>query len=84
MKGINRQLIRFSLLLVLPTLGVVLGADYWIKSTRFVKTENAYVKAHLLSISSDLDGRTVKLHVNPNEIVKKGDPLFELDRNLSK
>ena len=79
MKGINRQVIRFFFLLVLPTSVVLLGADHWIKSTRFVKTENAYVKAHLLSISSDLDGRTVKLHVKPNEIVKKGDPLFELD-----
>ena len=78
-KWINRQVIRFFFLLVLPTSVVLLGVDHWIKSTRFVKTENAYVKAHLLSISSDLDGRTVKLHVKPNEIVKKGDPLFELD-----
>ena len=79
MKGINRQVIRFFFLLVLPTVVVVLGADYWLKSSRFVKTENAYVKAHLLSISSDLNGRAAKLYVKPNQIVKKGDPLFELD-----
>lgn len=75
----KRGLVRFVLLFVLPVLAVLAGGHYWVKATRYVTTENAYVKAHHLAISTDIDGRTTRVLVRENDRVKKGDLLFELD-----
>jgi len=58
---------------------VLTGGHFWVKSTRYVSTENAYVKAHHLAISADIDGRTVRVLAKENDVVKRGDLLFELD-----
>ena len=41
--------------------------------------ENAYIKAHHLAISADIDGRAVRVLVWENDRAKRGDLLFELD-----
>ena len=75
-----RQLtVRFAFLFVLPVITVIAGAHYWVKATRYITTENAYVKAHHLAISADIDGRAIRVLVKENDQVKKGDLLFELD-----
>ncbi|CAN0435983.1 unnamed protein product, partial [Discosporangium mesarthrocarpum] len=78
-RNFRRGTVRFVLLFVLPALAIVAGGHYWVKATRYVTTENAYVKAHHLAISADIDGRTVRVLVRENDRVKKGDLLFELD-----
>lgn len=75
----RRALVRIVLLFVLPAAAVLAGGHYWVKATRYVTTENAYVKAHHLAISADMDGRTTRVLVKENDRVKKGDLLFELD-----
>ena len=75
----RRGTLRFVLLFVLPVVAVVAGGHYWVKATRYVTTENAYVKANHLAISADIDGRTVRVLVRENDRVEKGDLLFELD-----
>ena len=72
-------ILRFILLIVLPTIAIGGGADYWLKSTRYVKTENAYVKSHHLAVSADIDGRASKILVQENDHVNTGDLLFTLD-----
>ena len=71
--------LRFILLIVLPTIVIGGGADYWLKSTRYVKTENAYVKSHHLAVSADINGRASKILVQENDRVKTGNLLFTLD-----
>lgn len=78
-RNLRRGSVRFILLVVLPVVAVLAAGHYWVKATRYVTTENAYVKAHHLAISADIDGRTVRVHVKENDRVKKGDLLFELD-----
>ena len=78
-RKLRRGIVRFVLLFVLPVVAVIAGGHYWVKATRYVTTENAYVKAHHLAISADIDGRTVRVLVRENDRVKKGDLLFELD-----
>ena len=78
-RKLRRGTVRFVLLFVLPVVAVIAGGHYWVKATRYVTTENAYVKAHHLAISADIDGRTVRVLVRENDRVKKGDLLFELD-----
>ena len=75
----RRAILRFFLLFVVPVAALVIGGDFWIKSTRYVSTENAYVKAHHLAISADIDGRATRVLVRENDRVKKGALLFELD-----
>lgn len=75
----RRALVRFILLFALPVAALLAGGHYWVKATRYVTTENAYVKAHHLAISADMDGRTTRVLVRENDRVKKGDLLFELD-----
>jgi membrane fusion protein (multidrug efflux system) len=75
----TRKLLRLLLLVIVPVTAVLVGGHFWVKSTRYVSTENAYVKAHHLAVSADIDGRTVRVAVRENDVVKRGDLLFELD-----
>jgi membrane fusion protein (multidrug efflux system) len=77
--AVRRKLARTFLLGILPLAVVLVGGDWWLRSTRYVSTENAYVKAHHLAVSADIDGRAVRVFVRENDRVKQGDPLFELD-----
>jgi membrane fusion protein (multidrug efflux system) len=75
----RRAILRVFLLFVLPAVALVAGGHYWVKSTRYVSTENAYVKSPHLAVSADIDGRTTRVLAKENDVVKKGDLLFELD-----
>ena len=50
-------------------------------SGRYVSTENAYVKASIVAISADLDGRVVDVDVADDQWVDRGAELFKLDAN---
>src|SRR5262249_52444924 len=46
---------------------------------RYAGTDNAYVHAHMVSVSADISGRVVDVKVHENQLVKAGDVLFQLD-----
>lgn len=77
--GLPRRLLRFVLLLVVPTVAVGYGALWWGESMRWVVTENAYVKANVVAISADVSGRVVEVAVKENQRVGRGQLLFRLD-----
>lgn len=70
---------RFFLLGVLPGLALLLGLGWWATTGRYVSTENAYVKASIVAISADIDGRVVAVDVRDDEVVARGDVLFRID-----
>ena len=72
-------LTRFFLMLVVPILGVLYGASLWAESLRYVNTENAYVKSHVLAVSADVSGRVVEINARDNQVIKQGDTLFRID-----
>lgn len=74
-----RGLIRFVLMLVLPAALLFYGATLWAESLRYVNTENAYVKANLVAISADVEGRVIEINVKNNQTVQRGDVLFRID-----
>lgn len=75
----NRRRTRLLLLVVVPTL-VLLGAGaIYLQGGRYVETDNAYVKADKVPISTEVLGRVAKVFVDENQQVKAGQPLFELD-----
>jgi membrane fusion protein (multidrug efflux system) len=63
--------------------GVVLivgiAAWFFFAGGRFESTEDAYVNAARVSISTNVPGRVVELRVHDNQRVHKGDLLFKLD-----
>ena len=78
---IGRLIVRIFLLVVIPVIAVVFGAQWYEKTGRFIETENAYIKTNVIAISADIDGRVTEVFVDENQIISKGDLLFKLDPN---
>ncbi|MEZ5935082.1 MAG: HlyD family secretion protein [Alphaproteobacteria bacterium] len=75
----RRMARRFVLLGVLPALVLLLGLGWWASTGRYIDTENAYIKASIVAISADIDGRVVAVDVQDNQTVARGDLLFRID-----
>lgn len=64
-------------------LGVVILAlaatGIWWRSTYSEDTDDAQVDGHLIQISARISGHVAKVFVEENQVVKKGDPIVELD-----
>ena len=75
----RRRLTRPFLLVVVPAVVALVGLYWYAMSGRYVSTENAYVKADMVAISPDVDGRVIAVEVAENQFVRQGDVLFRLD-----
>jgi membrane fusion protein (multidrug efflux system) len=75
----NDRLKRFLLLIVLPSIIVLTTTGYFYSLGRFVKTENAYIKAPIVSVQSQLPGRVELVFVKDNQRVKKGQKLLKIE-----
>jgi membrane fusion protein (multidrug efflux system) len=76
----RRRFWRRILLPAIPLL-VLLGSGYlYVTGGRFVGTDNAYVRAHMVSVSADISARVTQVLVRENEHVVAGQPLFDLDQ----
>jgi membrane fusion protein (multidrug efflux system) len=59
---------------------VAAGAlTFWLMSGRFVSTDDSYVQAATLMVSTDVSGLVKTVNVHEGESVKKGQVLFTLD-----
>src|SRR3546814_138187 len=58
-------------------IGVVLYV--YVFGGRYVSTDNAYVKANMVNVSADVDGKVDRIYVEENQHVKAGDVLFRID-----
>jgi membrane fusion protein, multidrug efflux system len=45
---------------------------------RIMSTDNAYVHAQMVNVSTDVAGTVVAIEVHDNEVVKKGQVLYRL------
>ncbi len=79
MNALRRLLLRFVLLLVLPAAGVIAGVYFYALGGRYVSTQNAYVRADVVAISPEIDGRVARVLVHDNQFVEAGQLLFALD-----
>lgn len=71
---------KFWLLILVPALIVLGGAWYWLSAGGSQSTENANYQMARIPVASQISGRVTKVFVHDNEHVKKGTPLFELDK----
>jgi membrane fusion protein (multidrug efflux system) len=71
--------LRLVLMFALP-LAIVIGGGWWyLTSGRYVSTDDAYVEADTVTISSDVSGRVVAVDVHNNAYVRQGQVLIRLD-----
>jgi membrane fusion protein (multidrug efflux system) len=78
----RRPLVRQGALLIV---GVVLaglfhfGLDYVVKAFTHESTDDAFLEAHVVAVSSRVAGQVQTVPVKDNQFVKRGDLLLELD-----
>ena len=75
----DRARLRPILMFGVPALMLAAIAYIYLVSGRYVSTDNAYVKADMVSVSPDVGGRIVRVFVAQNQAVKTGEPLLEID-----
>jgi membrane fusion protein, multidrug efflux system len=76
---ISGRLLRLVLMVAVPLVIVIAGTVWYLSSGRYVSTDDAYVQADTVAVSSDVPGRVVAVAVRNNQYVKAGDVLFRLD-----
>ena len=69
-------LIAAALILIV---GAILGVRYWLYSRSHESTDDAFIDGHVIQVSPKVSGYVVKLHVDSNQQVSKGDLLVEID-----
>ncbi len=78
----NRQR-KHSLRLILMAGGILLLAAaamvLWLRGGRYASTDNAYVRAAKLMVSTDVSGIVNSVNVREGQEVKAGDVLFRID-----
>jgi membrane fusion protein (multidrug efflux system) len=73
------RVVRVLLLVIVPVVLLLGGVYYYAVGGRLMETENAYVKANIVAVSSGIAGRVVEVRVQDNEPVPAGAALFRLD-----
>jgi len=75
----RRRWLRPAALLLGPVLLLLAGAYLYLSGGRYISTDDAYVRAGIVQISTDIDGRVAAVAVHEDQEVKAGDLLFRLD-----
>src|SRR3954468_17939668 len=76
---VRRRLLRRVLMLGGVIAVVVGGLAFWLTGGRYVSTDDAFVDANKLLVSSDVSGTVLEVDVRDGQTVHKGDVLFKLD-----
>jgi membrane fusion protein (multidrug efflux system) len=72
-------LVRPLALVVVPLLVLAGALAFWLKGGRYASTENAFVKADIAQIASEIPGRILEVRVRDHAVVTAGDVLVRLD-----
>ncbi len=73
--GRNRRL----LLIGGPAVVLAVALVFYLMTGRYVSTDDAYIQAARVDISTEVSGRIAEIDVRDNQLVHKGEVLFRLD-----
>jgi membrane fusion protein (multidrug efflux system) len=73
------RILRPILLIAVPAVAVAGALLWWLWGGRYISTENAYVKADIVHVSSEVAGRVIEVGVKDHAVVKPGDLLLKID-----
>ena len=75
---------RIFLLVVIPIVLMWIILGYYYSLGKLIKTDNAYVKAPIISVQSEVSGKIKEVYIRNNQFVKKDQILLTIDaENLS-
>src|ERR1700691_1098046 len=77
----KRRLPRPILFALLP-LALLAGGYFYVTGGQIMSTDNAYVQADTVGVSTDVPGTVVAIEVHDNEVVKKGQVLYRLKEDV--
>ena len=66
----SRTLIRLILMVLGPLAVIIAGGYFYVVGGRYVSTENAYVKADKIAISTNIPGRVIEVLISEIEKVE--------------
>jgi membrane fusion protein (multidrug efflux system) len=66
------------ILFALLPVALVVGGYYYVTGGQIMSTDNAYIQADMVGVSTDVSGTVISVDVHENEVVKKGQVLFRL------
>jgi membrane fusion protein (multidrug efflux system) len=64
---------------IILVVAAIVGIRYWLYARSHESTDDAFIEAHVIQISPKVSGHVVKLYVDSNQQVNKGDLLAEID-----
>lgn len=79
MARLGKRLFRIVILVLLPSTAAVAGAYLYLAEAHLAATDNAYVRADLIAIATEIDGRVARVLVEDHATVERGQLLFEID-----
>jgi membrane fusion protein (multidrug efflux system) len=79
----RRSLSRPVLFALLPV-ALVVGGYYYVNGGQIMSTDNAYIQADMVGLTTDVSGIVDRINVHENEAVKKGQVLFSLRQDSFK
>ena len=75
----RRRPLLIALVALLVIGAIVGGVDWWIVTSRWISTDDAFIDTHMVQISPQLAGRVEAVLVGDNQKVRAGQPVVELD-----
>jgi membrane fusion protein (multidrug efflux system) len=75
----DRALLRRVLMIGGVAVVIVVSATFWLTGGRYVTTDDSYVHAAQLMVSTDVSGLVKDVDVQEGQHVKQGDVLFRID-----
>src|ERR1700753_166986 len=70
---------RRTMLIAGPALVVIVALIFYLLGGRYVSTDDAYVQAARVEISTNVPGRVIEVDVHDNQFVRAGQVLLKLD-----
>ena len=72
---------RLFLLLIVPLLFVWISLGYYFSLGKLIKTDNAYIKAPIIFVQSEISGKINEVFVKNHQSISKNQKLFDIDTN---
>jgi membrane fusion protein, multidrug efflux system len=74
----RRRRLRWGLFLLLPMV-LIVAAYFYVEGGAYMSTDDAYIEADKVGLSTDVSGMVAAIEVTDNQHVTKGQVLFRLD-----
>jgi len=64
---------------VIALVAITAGVFWWLHARKFEKTDDAFITGHIVRVASRVSGQALKVMVDDNQVVHRGDVLVRID-----